>query len=94
MHHQITKQVFDDFPPERKSDFWAGYLYLKYTEHFFNYSLQSIGLEPRKDPPQLDEGIEEMLQASHCRRSRLVSRLYPGNFQRGIGICQHSPGAI
>ena len=63
MHHEITKRLFDAFPPDRKGDFWAGYLYLKYTEHFFNYSLEASGLEPRKDLPPLDEGLEEMLRA-------------------------------
>jgi ferredoxin len=55
--------MFDAFPADRKSDFWAGYLYLKYTEHFFNYSLEASGMESRKDLPPLDEGLEQMLQA-------------------------------
>jgi Pyruvate/2-oxoacid:ferredoxin oxidoreductase delta subunit len=63
VHHDITKRLFDAFPPDRKADFWAGYLYLKYTEHFFNYSLEASGQEPRKDLPKLDESIELMLQA-------------------------------
>jgi ferredoxin len=26
MHHEITKRMFDAFPADRKSDFWAGYV--------------------------------------------------------------------
>jgi ferredoxin len=62
MHHDITKRLYDAFPPQRKSDFWAGYLYLKYTEHFFNKGLEAAGFQPRELPP-LDPAIEEMLTA-------------------------------
>jgi len=62
MHHETTKRLFDAFPPERKADFWAGYLYLKYTEYFFNKALETGGLQPIDLPP-LDPGIEEMLAA-------------------------------
>src|SRR5512139_2814479 len=62
MHHEITKRLYDAFPPERKGDFWAGYLYLKYTEYFFNKALETAGMEPKKLPP-LDPAVEEMLSA-------------------------------
>jgi Pyruvate/2-oxoacid:ferredoxin oxidoreductase delta subunit len=62
MHNDVTKRLYDAFPPERKGDFWAGYLYLKYTEHFLNQSAENAGLEPKKLPP-LDPGIQEMLRA-------------------------------
>ncbi len=62
MHRKITKDLFDAFPPERKGDFWSGYLYLKYTEHFFNKALEVGGMEPKEMPP-LDPAIEEMLSA-------------------------------
>jgi ferredoxin len=62
VHHDITKRLYDAFPAERKSDFWAGYLYLKYTEHFFNKALEVGGFEPRELPP-LDPAVEEMLSA-------------------------------
>jgi ferredoxin len=62
MHHTITKKLYDAFPPERKSDFWAGYLYLKYTEYFFNKALEVGGMQPKELPP-LDPAVEEMLYA-------------------------------
>jgi ferredoxin len=62
MHNEITRRLYDAFPLERKSDFWAGYLYLKYTEHFFNKSIAGAGLQPKKLPP-LDPAVEEMLDA-------------------------------
>ncbi len=61
MHH-VTKEMWDAFPPDRKGDFWAAYLYLRYTEHFFNKSLQQSGFQP-KDLPSLDPGMEDMLEA-------------------------------
>src|SRR5512139_3359725 len=62
MHHEITKRLYDAFPPERKGDFWAGYLYLKYTEYFFNKALETGGMQPKALPP-LDPAVEEMLYA-------------------------------
>ncbi len=62
MHHEITKRLYDAFPHERKADFWPGYLYLKYTEYFFNKALEISGL-PIKELPPLDAGLEEMLEA-------------------------------
>jgi len=62
MHHKTTKQLYDAFPPERKGDFWAAYLYLKYTEHFMRKSLDSMGVEHQPLAP-LDPGLEEMLEA-------------------------------
>ncbi len=62
MHHETTKRLYDAFPPERKSDFWGGYLYLKYTEYFFNKALETADLQP-KELPSLDPGIEDMLEA-------------------------------
>lgn len=62
MHREITRRLYDAFPPERKGDFWAGYLYLKYTEYFFNKALESAGMEPKPLPP-LDPAVEEMLFA-------------------------------
>lgn len=61
MHDEITRDLYNAFPPERKGDFYAGYLYLKYTEHFFNHSLRASGLT-FKDLPALDEGIDDLLQ--------------------------------
>lgn len=62
MHHEITRRLWEAFPREKKHDFWAGYLYLKYTEHFFNKAIEGAGLKP-KDLPPLDPSIEEMLHA-------------------------------
>jgi ferredoxin len=62
MHHKITKDLYDAFPPDRKGDFWAGYLYLKYTEHFLNKTLEISGA-PHKELPPLDPAIEDMLSA-------------------------------
>lgn len=60
MHHEITKALYDAYPLEHKNDFFAGYLYLKYTQHFLAHGLRASGLTP-KELPELDEGIDEML---------------------------------
>lgn len=62
MHLDITKRLWDAFPPERKGDFWAAYLYLKYTDRFVNKALETAGM-PHKELPPLDPGVEEMLGA-------------------------------
>jgi len=62
MHHEITKQMWDAFPPDRKGDFWAAYLYLRYTEHFLHKALENRGSQ-RKELPPIDPGIEDMLSA-------------------------------
>jgi len=62
MHHEITRALYDAFPLERKGDFFEAYLYLKYTEHFVKHGFRASGLTAR-ELPDLDEGIEEMLQA-------------------------------
>ena len=60
MHHEITKALYDAYPLENKNDFFAGYLYLKYTQHFLAHGLRASGLTA-KELPKLDEGIDEML---------------------------------
>jgi Pyruvate/2-oxoacid:ferredoxin oxidoreductase delta subunit len=62
MHHKTTKQLYDAFAPDRKNDFWAGYLYLKYTEHFLSKSMEIMGAEHKPLPP-LDPAVEDMLYA-------------------------------
>jgi Pyruvate/2-oxoacid:ferredoxin oxidoreductase delta subunit len=62
MHHDITRKLWEAFPPDKKHDFWAGYLYLKYTQHFFNKAIEGAGMKPMDLPP-LDPAIEEMLHA-------------------------------
>lgn len=62
MHHEITRALYDDYPLEDKSEFFGGYLYLKYIQHFLALGLQACGFSP-KELPKLDEGIEDMLQA-------------------------------
>jgi len=60
MHHEITKALYDAYPLEHKNDFFAGYLYLKYIQHFLAHGLRASGLTA-KELPKLDEGIDEML---------------------------------
>ncbi|MFO8011043.1 MAG: 4Fe-4S dicluster domain-containing protein [Dehalococcoidia bacterium] len=65
--HDSTRAFFDMFPPEKRNDFFGGYLYLKYINQFASIACRNINL-PYKEfgHPQLGEiedGIREMLEA-------------------------------
>jgi hypothetical protein len=62
MVREETRALYDSFPPEDKSMFFAGYLYLKYTKHFYYYSLKLQGVDAKPPEEEIDEGIAEMLQ--------------------------------
>jgi Pyruvate/2-oxoacid:ferredoxin oxidoreductase delta subunit len=62
MVREETRAFYDSFPLKDKSLFFAGYLYLKYTKHFYYYSLKLQGVDARPPDEELDEGIAEMLQ--------------------------------
>jgi len=62
MHRQATKTLYESFPLEDKSMALAGYLYLKYTKHFYYYSLKLQGIDAEPPEEKIDEGIAEMLQ--------------------------------
>jgi len=57
-----TKALYDAFPLERKLDFFAAYLYLKYTPYLVYQGMREGGVNPKELPP-LDEGIQEMMEA-------------------------------
>lgn len=85
MHLDVPKPLFDVFPPGRKGDFWAAYLYLKYTDHVVNKALEAGGM-PHKELPPLDPGGEERLsavawQVSEAARNAETS-LYHGKVLR------------
>ncbi len=62
MHHEVTKAFYEGFPLANKGDALAGYLYLKYTRHFYYYALKLQGIDAQPPEDKIDEGIEEMLQ--------------------------------
>lgn len=62
MHHEVTKALYESFPLKDKSLALAGYLYLKYTRHFYYYSLKMQGIDAEPPEEKIDEGIAEMLQ--------------------------------
>jgi ferredoxin len=62
MHHKTTKAFYEAFPLKDKSDALAGYLYLKYTKHFYYHALKMQGIDPEPPEEKIDEGIDEMLQ--------------------------------
>ncbi len=62
MHHSVTKALYESFPLSEKNDALAGYLYLKYTRHFYYYALKLQGEDVEPPEEEIDEGIAEMLQ--------------------------------
>ncbi len=62
MVREETKALYDGFAADDKVSFFAGYLYLKYTKHFYYYSLLMQGIEAEPPEEEIDESIAEMLQ--------------------------------
>ena len=62
MHRDVTKTLYESFPLKDKSLALAGYLYLKYTRHFYYYSLKMQGVDAEPPEEKIDEGIAEMIQ--------------------------------
>ena len=61
MHHEVTKALYDMYPPEDKNDFFAAYLYMKYTEHFLYHGMLTTDLPIREPDEKLDEGLAQMM---------------------------------
>ncbi|MBM3132854.1 MAG: 4Fe-4S dicluster domain-containing protein [Chloroflexi bacterium] len=65
MHHS-TKAFFDMFPHDRRNDFYAGYMYLKYINRFASLACKSLNLPYKEivheDLPPLEEGVREMIE--------------------------------
>ena len=60
MHNEMTKALYESFPLEDKSLALAGYLYLKYTRHFYYYALKLQGIDAKPPEEKIDESIEEI----------------------------------
>ena len=63
MHHQVTKALYDFYSLDHKNDFFAAYLYLKHIDHFMYHVFQSIGISPKAPLTELDDSLQEMMQA-------------------------------
>ena len=65
--NKATQDFYDMFPLDKKNDFYAGYLYLKYINRFAQIGLKYIGLPYKEIPPpdlgELEDGVKEMLEA-------------------------------
>lgn len=63
MHHEAVKALYDFYPLQDKNDFFAAYLYLKYTEHFLYEGVLSTGLPAKQPSQKLESSLEEMMKA-------------------------------
>jgi len=63
MHHNVTRALFDFFPPENKNDFFPSYLYMKHLEHYIYQVFLNSGLPAIEPAEKLPEEIEEMVAA-------------------------------
>ena len=62
MHHEINKALYNAFDLNEKSEFFAGYLYMKYPEHFIAAVIRNMGMTCREPAEKLDESLTEMLE--------------------------------
>lgn len=60
----VTKALYDSYPPEQKSDFFSAYVYLKYIDHFIYHALNASGLSPKERKEVPEAGIDDMLNAA------------------------------
>lgn len=60
----VTKALYDSYPPDQKSDFFSAYVYLKYIDHFIYHALNASGLSPKERTEVPEDGIDEMLNAA------------------------------
>lgn len=63
MQHDLTRKLWEAFPPESKGDFFDIYLYLKHIDHFIYHGLLNMGLATSKTPTtEINEEIDELLE--------------------------------
>ncbi len=62
MHHEVTKALWDFYPPEDKNDFFPAYAYLKYIERFMYHALLASGLLPKEPKEKFDEDVDAMIK--------------------------------
>jgi ferredoxin len=60
----VTKALYDSYPPDKKSDFFSAYVYLKYIDHFIYHALNASGLSPKERTEVPEAGIDDMLNAA------------------------------
>jgi ferredoxin len=60
----VTKALYDSYPPDQKSDFFSAYVYLKYIDHFIYHALNASGLSPKERTEVPEDGIDDMLNAA------------------------------
>lgn len=62
MHDEVTKAMWDIYPPEDKNDFFPAYHYLKHIQRLMYYAMLQSGqapMEPREAPP---EDVDQMVK--------------------------------
>lgn len=62
MHQEVSKALYDMYPMEDKTDFFAAYLYMKYAEHFLHQGVLSLGMPVREPKRKIDEALVEMIK--------------------------------
>lgn len=63
MHHETDRALYDFYPLDKKNDFFAAYLYLRYPEHFIYHANLASGLPAEEPAEKVDEAITHMMQA-------------------------------
>jgi ferredoxin len=58
----VTKALYDSYPPDQKGDFFSAYVYLKYIDQFLYHAMNASGLSPKERAELPEEGIDELLK--------------------------------
>lgn len=58
----VTKALYDSYPPDQKGDFFSAYVYMKYIDQFLYHALNVAGLSPKERMEVPEEGIDELLK--------------------------------
>jgi ferredoxin len=82
MHHELTKALWDFYPPEDKNDFFPAYVYLRHMERFMYYALLKSGLLPKEPKEKCDEDVDEMIK-HHVERIAETSLSFDTSIYHG-----------
>ncbi|OGO05058.1 MAG: hypothetical protein A2Y60_03010 [Chloroflexi bacterium RBG_13_54_9] len=59
-----TKELYDSYPEESKSDFFSAYVYMKYLDHFMYHAMQASALQAKEPEEKLDKSLNDLIHAT------------------------------
>jgi ferredoxin len=62
MHDEVTKALWDSYPPEHKNNFFPAYHYLKHIQRLMYHAMLQSGQVPMETKEKPDEDVDQMLK--------------------------------